>query len=124
MIVDDFKAEGDFGSAGWAPFEANMQRVLPGAQVRRDAGVASDLPLVLRDRTRSSIFPQAYNAGPPSFLRTVRGQRPDQAPADDRQLQHRHLAVLGVVRPGLRPIDDTNEAYKLGVNYIIYGLTH
>ena len=32
VIVDDFKAEGDFGSAGWAPFEANMQRVLPGAQ--------------------------------------------------------------------------------------------
>ena len=25
---------------------------------------------------------------------------------------------------GLRPIDDTNEAYKLGVNYIMYGLTH
>jgi hypothetical protein len=22
---------------------------------------------------------------------------------------------------GLRPIDDTNEAYKLGVNYLIYG---
>ena len=25
---------------------------------------------------------------------------------------------------GLRPVDDTNQAYKLGVNYIIYGLTH
>ena len=25
---------------------------------------------------------------------------------------------------GLRPFDETNEAYKLGVNYIIYGLTH
>ena len=25
---------------------------------------------------------------------------------------------------GLFPFDDTNEAYKLGVNYIIYGLTH
>ena len=25
---------------------------------------------------------------------------------------------------GLRPVDDTNEAYKLGVNFIIYGLTH
>ena len=25
---------------------------------------------------------------------------------------------------GLRPFDDTNEAYKLGVNYLIYGLTH
>jgi hypothetical protein len=25
---------------------------------------------------------------------------------------------------GLFPVDDSNEAYKLGVNYIIYGLTH
>jgi hypothetical protein len=25
---------------------------------------------------------------------------------------------------GLRPIDETNETYKLGVNYVIYGLTH
>jgi hypothetical protein len=25
---------------------------------------------------------------------------------------------------GYRPIEDTNEAFKLGVNYIIYGLTH
>jgi hypothetical protein len=25
---------------------------------------------------------------------------------------------------GFRPFDDTNEAYKLGVNYLIYGLTH
>jgi hypothetical protein len=25
---------------------------------------------------------------------------------------------------GLRPIADTNESYKLGVNYIIYGMTH
>jgi hypothetical protein len=25
---------------------------------------------------------------------------------------------------GLKPIDESNEAYKLGVNYIIYGMTH
>ena len=25
---------------------------------------------------------------------------------------------------GFRPFDDTNEAYKLGINYLIYGLTH
>ena len=25
---------------------------------------------------------------------------------------------------GLRPVDDTNEAYKLGVNYLFYGMTH
>ena len=25
---------------------------------------------------------------------------------------------------GFRPIDEANQAYKLGVNYIIYGMTH
>ena len=25
---------------------------------------------------------------------------------------------------GFRPIDESNEAYKLGVNYIMYGMTH
>jgi len=25
---------------------------------------------------------------------------------------------------GFRPFDQTNEAYKLGVNYLVYGLTH
>ena len=25
---------------------------------------------------------------------------------------------------GLKPIDESNQAYKLGVNYIIYGMTH
>jgi len=25
---------------------------------------------------------------------------------------------------GLRPVSETNEAYKIGVNYVIYGLSH
>ena len=25
---------------------------------------------------------------------------------------------------GFKPIDESNEAYKLGVNYVIYGMTH
>jgi uncharacterized protein DUF4159 len=25
---------------------------------------------------------------------------------------------------GLRPVDESNQAYKLGVNYLVYGLTH
>ena len=70
------------------------------------------------------IFPQAYNAGRPIFRGLFEDNDPTQAAADDHQLQHRHLAVLGMVGPRLRPFDDTNEAYKLGVNYIIYGLTH
>ena len=25
---------------------------------------------------------------------------------------------------GFRPVDESNQAYKLGVNYIVYGMTH
>ena len=33
LIVDDFKQTGDFGSAGWGPFEANVRRItrMPGS---------------------------------------------------------------------------------------------
>ena len=58
VIVDDFKAEGDFGSPGWGPFEQNMRRVLPGVALRADEPDAPDLPLVLRDRQ-----PRHHSAG-------------------------------------------------------------
>ena len=32
--------------------------------------------------------------------------------------------ILGVLGYGFVPIDLSNEAYKFGVNYIIYGMTH
>ncbi|MEO7271921.1 MAG: DUF4159 domain-containing protein, partial [Vicinamibacterales bacterium] len=67
VIVDDFKAEGDFGSAGWAPFEANMQRVMPGAKF---VEMQPSHPIfhAFFELNSLSNFPQAYNAGPPSFL--------------------------------------------------------
>ena len=99
VIVDDFKAEGDFGSAGWAPFEANMQRVLPGAKF---VEMKASHPIFHAFFELNSLehFPQAYNAGPPSFLGLFEDNDPTKRLRDDRQLQHRHLAVLGVVRPG------------------------
>ena len=48
VIVDDFKADGDFGSPGWEPFEANMKRVLP------DARFFDDARRRIRSSTRSS----------------------------------------------------------------------
>ena len=69
-------------------------------------------------------FPQAYVGGNPIF----RGIYEDNDP------RKRLMAIINYNTDvsqfwewsglGLRPIDDTNEAYKLGVNYIVYGLTH
>ena len=123
VIVDDFKAEGDFGSPGWAPFEANMQRVLPGA---RFVEMKASHPVFHSFFEIESLdhFPQANNAGPPSFL----GLFEDNDPTKRLQMIVNYNTDISQYwewsGQGIRPIDDTNEAYKLGVNYVVYGLTH
>ena len=69
-------------------------------------------------------FPQAYNAGQPVF----RGLYEDNDPRKRLQMIVNYNTDISQYWEwsgrGLRPFDETNEAYKLGVNYIIYGLTH
>jgi hypothetical protein len=70
------------------------------------------------------IFPQAYNAGRPIF----RGLFEGNDPAKRLQMFVCYNTDISQFWEwsgrGFRPIDDTNEAYKLGVNAIVYGLTH
>ena len=96
VIVDDFKAYGDFGSPGWEVFEANMKRVLPEA---RFFEMQASHPIFhcFFEINDLDIIPQAYNAGTAGLPRRLRGQRSVQAADDDRQLQHRRFAVLGMV---------------------------
>ncbi len=76
------------------------------------------------DITTLDNFPQAYTTGKAVF----RGIYEDNDP------RKRLLMIINYNTDisqywewsgqGLRPFDDTNEAYKLGVNYLIYGMTH
>jgi hypothetical protein len=123
LIVDDFKATGDFGSAGWEPFEANVKRIYPWAHfidmVPTDPIFHSFFEINSLDN-----FPQAYNAGRPVF----RGLYEHNDPAGRLLMIVNYNTDISQYWEwsgrGLRPFDETNEAYKLGVNYIVYGLTH
>ena len=127
LIVDDFKARGPRGTAGgfgggWDMFEANMQRALPGARF-----VDLDLshPIFHTFFEIASLnIPQAYLAARPIF----RGLYEDNDPSKRLQMIVNYNTDISQFwewsGTGFRPIDDTNEAYKLGVNYIIYGMTH
>jgi hypothetical protein len=123
LIVDDFKAPGDFGSPGWEPFEANMQRVLPNV---RFYDMETNHPIFhsFFEIDDLDIVPQAYNYGKPVF----RGVYEDNDPSKRLQIIVNYNTDVSQFwewsGTGLRPIDQTNEAYKLGVNYIVYGLTH
>jgi len=123
VIVDDFKATGDFGSPGWEVFEANMRRVFPAARFLEMAPSHPVFHSFFEIETLAG-FPQAYNAGPAVF----RGMFQDNDPSKRLQMIVNYNTDISQFWEwsgrGFRPFDETNEAYKLGVNYLIYGLTH
>ena len=127
LIVDDFKPEGWRGlpGGGWEPFADAMRRVLPGSRMY-DLNVDDRIfhsffeipPSLLVD------FPQAYNYGRPVF----RGIYEDNDPRKRLMVMVNYNTDVSQYWEwsgrGLRPFDDTNEAYKLAVNYLMYGMTH
>jgi len=123
VIVDDFKMPGDFGSPGWEPFEANMKRVLPDVRFY-DMQATHPIFHAFFELNDLDIIPQAYNYGRPIF----KGVYEDNDPSKRLQMIVNYNTDISQFwewsGTGLRPIDQTNEAYKLGVNYIYYGLTH
>jgi hypothetical protein len=119
VIFDDFSPN----RGGWEPFESQMLRVLPGGRFV-DLDVTHPIFHAFFEIDDLDIIPQYYDAGKPIF----RGIFEDNDPAK------RLLVIVNFNTDisefwefsdtGLRPISESNEAYKLGVNYIIYGMTH
>jgi len=139
VIVDDFKPRrgrfggrfgdglgGDLGigyGTGWDVFEQAMRRVLPDGKFV-DLDATHPIFHSFFEIDRLDIIPQAYIQGQPIF----RGLFEDNDPNKRLQMIVNYNTDVSQFwewsGTGLRPIDETNEAYKLGVNYIIYVLTH
>jgi hypothetical protein len=125
VIIDDFKMLGWRGIAtgGWDPFEQNMNRVLPGVRFF-DMDVSHPIFHSFFEINSLQDFPQAYNAGAPVF----KGVYEDNDPSKRLVMIVNYNTDISQFWEwsgrGLRPVDDTNEAYKLGVNYLFYGMTH
>jgi Domain of unknown function (DUF4159) len=135
VIVDDFKPMRRFfggydsGSGiaygtGWEVFEAHMKRVLPEAKFF-DLDATHPIFHTFFEINDLAVVPQAYMIGGRPIFRGL---------FEDNDPSKRLLMVIDYNTDvsqfwewsgfGLRPISETNEAYKIGVNYIIYGLTH
>jgi hypothetical protein len=121
VIFDDFRD--DFRNDGWGNFARQMRRVLPDAEV---VDLTPDNPIFhsFFDIPSFDVVPQYYDRGKPVF----RGIYEDNDPAK------RLMVVINFNTDvsnfwefsdeGYVPVDLSNEAYKLGVDYIIYALTH
>ena len=122
VIFDDFR--GDFrGGGGWDNFAANMERVLPGV---RFVDMEPTHPIFhsFFEIDSFDVIPQSYDTARP----VIRGIFENNDPSK------RLMAIINYntdvsdfwefSATGFRPVDESNQAYKLGVNYIMYGMTH
>ena len=121
-IFDDFR--GDFrGGGGWENFEANMRRVLPdGRFVALDA--SHPIFHSFFEIHSLDIVPQYYDQGKPVFRGLFEGNDPTRRLMVIANYNTDISNFWEFSATGFKPIDESNEAYKLGVDYIIYGLTH
>ena len=117
-VFEDFD-----GAQQWCHFEAQMRRVLPEGR------------LVRLDRTHP-IFDSFFRVRDiDAIVHPMTGIRPSYYGIfEDNDPTQRLMVVANYDNDvpeywewsgqGLYPFDTSNEAYKLGVNYLIYGLTH
>jgi hypothetical protein len=119
VIFDDFAES----RGGWAAFEGAFRRVLPEARFV-DLDVSHQIFHSFFEIGSFDILPQNYDVGRP-ILRAV---------FEHNDPTKRMMAMINFNTDiseyweesghSLRPVWETNEAYKLGVNYIMYGMTH
>ncbi|MEX2178123.1 MAG: DUF4159 domain-containing protein [Gemmatimonadaceae bacterium] len=116
VIFDDFQ-----GPQHWMNFTFQMQRVLPGARV---------VPLDQSHQIFDAFFKVDL-----SLLHTQYNSRPVYYGIyQENDPKKRLIAIINFENDvgeyweysnrGFAPIPVSNEAYKLGVNYLIYALTH
>ena len=123
ILVDDFKVRGGAAAAaGGNKFEANMKRVMPEGRFL-DLSVSHPIFHSFFDISRSTS----------SRRPTMPAARCSAALFEDNDPEKRMLMIVNYNTDMSqfwewsgtgRPVDETNEAYKLGVNYIMYGMTH
>ena len=102
-----------------------MRQVLPEAtffDLGPDAPIFHtffEIPTTLLDD-----FPQAYNSGRPVFRGIYEDNDPDKRLLAIANYNNDVGDYWEFSDTGWFPISLSNEAYKLGVNYVVYGLTH
>jgi Domain of unknown function (DUF4159) len=118
LIFDDFRGGGE-----WANLDLQMSRAFPEG---RWIDIDANHPIFhsFFEINSLDIIPQAYDVGRPVF----RGLFVDNDP------NKRMLAIAGFNSDmsefwewsdtGYAPVEANNEAYKLGINLFMYGITH
>jgi hypothetical protein len=123
LILDDTRDGFSPGNMGYANIEANFKRIFPELRFV-DLTVAHPIFHSFFDIPSFDVVHQYYDRGPPVF----------RAIFEDNDPSKRIMVLLNFntdvsnfwefSAQGFVPVEESNEAYKLGVNYLVYALTH
>lgn len=118
VLFEDFD-----GAQQWANFEAQMRRVLPDARfIKLDASHRIyDSFFTIKD-IDAIVHPM--NGMHPSYWGIYEDNDPSKRLMVVANFDNDVPEYWEWSSEGIYPFDASNEAYKLGVNYLIYGLTH
>jgi Domain of unknown function (DUF4159) len=119
LVFDDFR-----GYNEWANLEMQMQRVFPEA---RWVDMTADHPIYhsFYDIGDLNLIPQYFqDYGTPIFRGLFEDNDPTKRLIAIANFNTDLSEFWEFADSGVRAVEESNEAFKLGVNYIIYALTH
>jgi len=123
LILDDTRDGFSPGNMGWANIQANFKRIFPELTFV-DLTRAHPIFHSFFDIESFDVVRQYYDRGPPVFRALFENNDPQKrimvlVNFNTDVSNYWEFSALGFqIVPG------SNEAYKLGVNYLIYALTH
>jgi hypothetical protein len=120
VIFDDFR-DGD-----WDNLQDQMRRVLPEARWVELDGTAKVFHAFFEIPHPEALAPPSVYGGQftPSYWGLYENNDPDKRLMAVANVNNDISEYWEFSDTGIAPVDLTNEAYKFGVNYVMYALTH
>ena len=123
LILDDSRDGRSPGNLGWANIQANFEQVLPGFHFA-DLTPSSVTFHSFFDISSFDVVKQDYDRGRPIFRALFQDNDPKKRIMVLVNFNTDVSNFWEFSASGFRPVGDANEAYELGVDYILYALTH
>jgi len=120
VIFDDFAEN----RGGWDYFESVFSQVIPGAKWIELDGSHPIFHSFFEIPDPLKFLPPYDQELPPRYYGLFEDNDPSRRVMAIVNYNNDISEYWEYSNQGFAPVTDTNEAYKLGVNYVIYGLTH
>jgi hypothetical protein len=123
IIVDDFRDDFNRGNNGWANFMGVMDRVMPGGKFLPLDGTHPIFHSFF-EIPHPEAFIAAYDRIPPQYYGLFENNDPTKRMMMMVNFNNDVSEYWETSSRGVYLVALANEGFKLGVNYIMYGITH